>query len=166
MESPLLIIRIKKSADGRSALSCQRRDGSIVYQRQTAAQAGFFTRHDLTHYAVETVLHHRKGFYGLLADGWDFEDFSSKWDKRKYPADADPSELIVGFFDAEHRGDRPWSAAEFNDFARQFMEERGASWNVVLTDEHLRRIRETLADLEKRWDAVAPGGILELLFNP
>jgi hypothetical protein len=166
MSEPLLVIRIKKSADGRSALSCQRRDGSIVYQRQTAAQAGFFTRHDLTHYAVETVLHHRKGFYGLLADGWDFEDFSSKWDKRKYPSDADPSELIVGFFDAEHRGDRPWSAVEFNQFAQQYMEERSGAWNVVLTDEQLRRIREMVADLSKQWDDVEPGETLELLFKP
>ena len=96
-----MMIRIKKGKDGGGALSCEREDGSIVYQRQSAKHAGFFVRHDLTHYAVETVLEHRKGFYGLIAAGWTFEDFGEKWDKKKWPADAEPSELIVGLFDAE-----------------------------------------------------------------
>jgi hypothetical protein len=165
-KKPLLLIRIKKGKDGSGALSCTRADGSVVYQRQNAKQAAFFVRHDLTHYAVETVLGHRKGFYGLLAMGWEFDDFGAKWDKKKFPADADPSELIVGLFDAEHRGDRAWSAAEFNDYARNFMEGLGGSWNVTLTDEQLDRVRVMLSGLMRKWEAVETSGTLELAFDP
>ena len=31
--------------------------------------------HDLAHYVVETRLKFTKAFYGLLADGWDIQDF-------------------------------------------------------------------------------------------
>jgi hypothetical protein len=59
---PNLTLRLKKNRDGTAALSCTRADGSVTWQRQPhAARAEFFTRHDLTHYAVETVLGHRAG---------------------------------------------------------------------------------------------------------
>src|SRR6266545_1175255 len=64
-----LIIRIKKKTDGSAALSCQRADGSVTWQRQDGLQGGFFPRHDLTHYAVETVLRQVRGFYSLVAGG-------------------------------------------------------------------------------------------------
>src|SRR5215831_9574962 len=91
-----LRVRFKKNHDGTAALSCTREDGSVTWQRQDRA-GGFFTRHDLTHYAVETVLNHRRGFYGLIAEGWNFSDFGRPWTRGPIPADADPSELIVGF---------------------------------------------------------------------
>src|SRR5256885_9526625 len=59
-----ITIRIKKNPDGRRSLSCTRADGTTTWQRQEGGQAAFFPRHDLTHYAVETVLAHRSGFYG------------------------------------------------------------------------------------------------------
>ena len=60
-------------------MSCTRADGTVTRQRQDPAKAQFFVRHDLTHYALETVLGHRRGFYGLVAEGWDFTDFGSPW---------------------------------------------------------------------------------------
>jgi hypothetical protein len=166
-KAPLLLIRIKKGRDGGGALSCVRGDGSVVYQRQNAKQAGFFVRHDLTHFAVESVLRHRKGFYGLLADGWDFDDFGAKWDKKKLPADIDPSELIVGLFDAEHRGTERWSAAQFNEYATRFCESAGAMVSKpFITDEQIARVRRRLDELLAQWEAVEPGGTLELEFEP
>ena len=90
----LLTIRIKKNADGSAAISCRREDGSVTWQRQQGAQGRFFPLHDLTHYAVETVLNHRRGFYGLVADGWDLSDFGAPWPRGRMPEDMDPSELI------------------------------------------------------------------------
>ena len=63
--------------------------------------------HDLAHYAVETELRHRLGFFGLLAEGWDFPDFAENRGRRPMQADADPSELIVGLLDAERAGGCP-----------------------------------------------------------
>jgi hypothetical protein len=162
----MMMIRIKKGKDGGGALSCQRGDGSVVYQRQNAKQALFFVRHDLTHYAVETVLRHRKGFYGLIAAGWSFEDFGEKWDKKKYPADAEPSELIVGLFDAEHASEANWKAGEFNGYAREFMKQNGAeAMRDVITQEQIDGVRRKLDELLQKWAEVELGGTLELEFN-
>src|SRR5688572_10933786 len=84
--STTLLIRLKKDADGGAVLSATRSDGSVTWQRQTPQQAAFFVRHDLTHYAVETVLAHRRGFYGLIADGWTFDDFSAPRPRDRFPA--------------------------------------------------------------------------------
>src|SRR5438309_3304320 len=77
-----LLIRIKKKSDGSAALSCLRADGSVTWQRQTGQQGRFFPLHDLTHYAVETVLGYARGFYGLVAEGWDLTDFGNPWPRR------------------------------------------------------------------------------------
>jgi len=160
-----MLIRIKKGKDGSGALSCQRADGSVVYQRQNARQAGFFVRHDLTHFAVETVLEHRKGFFGLIAAGWTFEDFGEKFDKKNWPADAEPSELIVGLFDAENSSETQWSAEEFNLHAREFMAQLGTGQiGDVIDQEQVERVRSRIGELMKRWERVKPGGTLELEF--
>jgi hypothetical protein len=66
------------------------------------------------------VLRHRRGFYGLLAEGWDFSDFGAPWPRGPLPADAEPAELIVGFLDMERACVTEWPAAEMNAQAAQF----------------------------------------------
>ena len=163
--SPILLIRIKKNPDGSAVLSATRPDGSTTWQRQTAEQAAFFVRHDLTHYAVETVLHHRKGFYGLIADGWTFDDFSASRVRDRFPADIDPSELIVGFFDAQREGP-PWTAKEFNTHAARVYADLDAPNPPVLTEYQLQDIRSSLDELLKQWESLTPGTTLDLPFAP
>jgi hypothetical protein len=90
-----LLLRFKKLADGATALSCRRADGTVAWQKMPAERAGFFIRHDLAHYAVETVLGFSLGFYGLMAAGWEFGDFGAPWPRGPLPVDADPAELIL-----------------------------------------------------------------------
>src|SRR5262245_60665350 len=96
-----LVIRIKKKSDGSAALSCQRADGTVTWQRQEGAQGRFFPLHDLTHFAVETVLGLRQGFYGLVASGWNLTDFGRPYPRGPIPAEAATAEFIVGFLDQE-----------------------------------------------------------------
>ena len=167
MPTPRLTIRIKKHADGSAALSCTRADGTVTWQRQQGTQATFFPRHDLTHFAVETVLGHARGFYGLVASGWDLTDFGAPWPKGKLPADTDPSELIVGFLDTERASGARWTAAELNDRAAAYYHEHNLTTPPpTLTDDDLARVRKRRAELFEQWDAVPPGGTLELAFDP
>lgn len=167
MTSPRLTIRIKKNTDGSAALSCVRANGTVTWQRQQGAQGLFFPRHDLTHYAVETVLGYRRAFYGMVADGWDLSDFGTPWPRGRIPDDADPAELIVGFLDTERAAGARWTAAEFNDKAAGYYRDHGLRTPPpVLTDDDLARIRQRRAELFARLDAVAPGGTLELTFPP
>jgi len=94
-----LLIRIKKKSDGSAALSCLRADGSVTWQRQDGQQGRFFPLHDLTHFAVETILGHTRGFYGLVAEGWELTDFGNAWPRGPLPPVALVVEFIVGFLD-------------------------------------------------------------------
>src|SRR5438309_11160893 len=90
-----LLIRIKKKSDGSAALSCLRADGSVTWQRQTGQQGRFFPLHDLTHYAVETVLGYARGFYGLVGEGWDLTALGNPWPRGPLPLQA----LLPAFID-------------------------------------------------------------------
>ena len=162
---PELLIRIKKKSDGSAALTCARRDGSVTWQRQEGEQGRFFPIHDLTHYAVETVLGHRRGFYGLVADGWDLSDFGAPWPKGRLPADLDPSELIVGFLDRERAGGVEWSAAEFNEGAAKYYAQHRLAGTCLVTGEQLKQIRAALREVIARWQALPAGETLELPFE-
>lgn len=161
-----ITIRIKKNPDGRTSLSCTRADGTTTWQRQEGGQARFFPRHDLTHYAVETVLGHRNGFYGLVAAGWDLTDFGSPWPRGKIPADANLSEMIVGFLDLERRTGEIGLAQDLNTRLAEFCAENSLPGPAVLTDDDLNRVRQKRGELFARWDAVEPGDALELPFAP
>lgn len=163
---PSLNIRIKKNTDGSAALTCTRADGSVTWQRQEGTQGQFFPRHDLTHFAVETMLEHQRGFYGLVAEGWNISDFGAPWPRGRIPDDADPSELIVGFLDTERASGARWSAADFNDKAALYYREHcpGVS-PPTISEADLARIRRRRSELFAEWDAVRPGNALELVFE-
>jgi hypothetical protein len=162
---PELVIRIKKRSDGGAALSCVRADGSTTWQRQEGAHGRFFPLHDLTHYAVETVLGHRRGFFGLIAEGWDISDFGSPWPRGRIPADAEPSEAIVGLLDFErYQGTR--SAVPDLD------ERLGMSGNhpvidvlSLVTEAQLDAVRACRDELIQRWEELPVGESLELPFD-
>src|SRR6266513_5317385 len=124
-EGQPIVIRIKKNADGGTSLSCTRADGTTTWQRQQGGQAAFFPRHDLTHYAVETVLGHRNGFYGLVAAGWDLSDFGTPWPRGRMPNEAVLSEIMVGFLDLERSTGELARADDVNERLAEFCAEHG-----------------------------------------
>ena len=160
-----ITIRIKKNPDGRTSLSCTRADGTTTWQRQDGAQAAFFPRHDLTHYAVETVLGHRQGFYGLVASGWDLTDFGKPWPRGRIPSDAGLTEMIVGFLDLERGTGQIGLAEDLNATLAQYCSENSLP-APLLTDADLNRVRQKRGELFARWEAVKPGDALELPFSP
>jgi hypothetical protein len=179
---PRLLIELTRRPDGGYVIACTRADGTVTWQR--GGSATFFPGHDLTHYAVETELRHRRGFFGLLAEGWAFTDFSGDWPRGRIPADAEPAELIVGLLDSERHGvgtatltdpdicggERPMTAAEFNAAAARFFEQIGCTdvppaQRVNLTDDELSRIRRRRDELLAEWECVPAGGRLELTFE-
>jgi hypothetical protein len=150
-------VQITKKADGSGVLRCTRADGSAAWQKQTGRHAAFFALHDLTHFAVETALGYRRGFFGLVADGWDFEDTTGKGARGALPAEAVEVEGIVGMFDAERSGGAIWTAEEFNEFAAM----RSAR---PLSAEEIARVRKKRSELFAQWSSVAAGAMLELQF--
>jgi hypothetical protein len=164
-EPQRMTIRIKKGADDRTALSCIRGDGTTTWQRLEGGQARFFPHHDLTHYAVESVLGFREGFYGLVSTGWDLSDFGSPWPRGKIPPQAGISEMIVGFFDLERRIGEKGLAEDLNCMLAEYSAERDLPPERQLTEEDLAAVRSMRAELFARWAAVERGNALEVVFD-
>ncbi|HKV51843.1 MAG TPA: hypothetical protein VJO52_11650 [Gemmatimonadaceae bacterium] len=166
---PDLLIRIKRASDGSAALTCVRADGSVTWQRQLGPLGSFFPTHDLTHYAVETTLGYRRGFYGLIADGWEISDFGAPENKSAIPREAREAELVVGVFEMEHRMGAGWSPGELREQGERYAAGTSPSRNrlalPVLSDEVIARVRASRAALFEQWAATAPGETLELPFS-
>jgi hypothetical protein len=159
-----LTIRIKKNADGRASLSCTRADGTATWHRHEGAQAGFFPRHDLTHYAVESVVTHLHGFYSLVAAGWDLSDFGTTSPRGNVPAEADSVEAIVGFLDLERASGNIGTVEDLNAYLAARRAEQGYA-PLIISSEDLALIRLRRGELFAKWDALPPGEALELPFN-
>lgn len=159
-----LQIRFKKNADGSSALTCTRADGSTTWQRQDPKRARFFVFHDLTHYAVETVLACGEAFYGLLAGGWNIPDFEDRVDQ--LTGEALQVETLVGLLDMERADGVPRTAEELNEQAAMQYESRDAGGEPpVVTEAQLEEIRRMRNELFSRWASVSAGESLELEFT-
>lgn len=159
---PSLAVRIKKKKDGSAALTCEREDGSVTWQRQDGQLGLFFPLHDLTHFAVESVLGFRDAFFGLIASGRDIEDTAVS----TVPLEAQLAEVIVGFFDLELRTHVPGDAGDFAwKIESYFTEKKLPVPDFRITDAQLAAIREKRAELFAKWRAVPPGETLELRFQ-
>src|SRR4051812_33910686 len=159
-----LNIRLKHHADGSASITCTRDDGSITWQRQSGKLGMVFPPHDITHFAVETTLGYRDGFYGLLSEGWDIADFAAPWPRGEIPAQAREVELIVGCLDSERRSADRWTAADFNAHARIYVSStRFSSMSVPeLTDAQLDAVRQCRDACLARWHALPPGAALDM----
>lgn len=163
--SPLKI-RIKRRADGSAALTCERADGSVTWQRQEGSIGMVFPSHDLTHYAVETELGYTSGFFGLVAEGWDISDFAAPWPRGPLPREALEVELIVGLLDMQRLMHADWTAAELLEQGALYVAGKGDKVDLpVLDDEMLTRVIERRREAFGLWGAIAPGDTLELEFD-
>ena len=149
----MLQIEITKRADRVGLLRCTRADGSVTWQKQTAHNAPFYALHDMTHYAVETALGYRRGFFGLVAEGWEIEDTTGKGARGELPPEALEVERLVALFDSERGCGARWTRDDFNKFSPR-----------DLTQCELQSVRELRAELFARWAEVEPGQKLELTF--
>lgn len=160
-----LRITMTKRRDGSVISRFERADGTATWQRKQGPQAEFFAAHDLTHYAVETTLGYKRGFYGLVAEGWELSDFGTPWPRGPLPADAEPAELIAGLLDTERANFAHWSAEEFNEQLRLYFEGHGLVNPPKLSEEELDQIRKVARALRVQWAGVAQGAGLELIFS-
>jgi hypothetical protein len=150
----VLTVQIIKRADGCGLLRCTRPDGSVTWQKQKTHNAAHFALHDLTHFAVESTLGFQRGFFGLIAEGWEIDDTTGKGARGPLPPEAVEVEHIVGMFDTERGSGVLLSAEDFQNHGP-----RG------LTGAEIARVRACRGELFSRWHALEPGATLELRFE-
>ncbi len=134
-----MILQFTKRTDGGALLRCVRDDGSETWQKQEGNHASFFPLHDLTHYAVETELGFNRGFYGLIAAGWEIADTTGKAARGPLPDEAIEVEYIVSSLGSERAGDAVCTAEEFNHLASAFAKTRSRPEPRRLSDAELTR---------------------------
>jgi hypothetical protein len=161
-----LILQFTKRTDGGALLRCVRNDGSVTWQKQQGDHAAFFPLHDLTHFAVETELSFGRGFYGLIAAGWDIEETTGKTARGPLPDEAIEVEYVVSALAAERASGAVSTAEEFNQLADTFAGAKGFSQPRPLTEADLTRVRSRIDELFTRWRALPAGNTLELAFPP
>jgi hypothetical protein len=147
--------RSSKRTDGSGVLRCTRADGSVTWEKRQK-HAGFFALHDLTHFAVESALGFRQGFFGLIAEGWDIEDTTGKGKKGPPPPEAAVVEQLVGAFDREQSSGGLWPVSEFNTLVAPYQ----------LTEEGLERVRALKTGLAEQLFSLDFKRPLELKFAP
>jgi hypothetical protein len=157
----MLRIQITKRRDGSGVLCCVRADGSLTWQKQER-QAAFFALHDLTHFAVESTLGFRQGFYGLIEAGWDIDDTTGLGTRGQLPGEALEVEYFVASFDAERASGTTWTADEFNKHAAIHAAASGRTGPRLLTGEDLARVRARRVELFREWFALAAGQTLDV----
>ena len=163
--TPELTVHLTKQAAGGAVISCVRADGSVTWQRHQGRQAAFFPLHDLTHFAVESELGFRNGFYGLLAEGWNMDETGGKGARGPLPDEAIAVEHLVGMLDLERASGATWTAADFNMRASEFATSGGRSAPRAITESELARVRSLVRTLFERWNSLVPGGALVLAFD-
>jgi hypothetical protein len=158
-----LHVQLTKRTDGSVVLRCTRRDGSVTWQRYDK-HSDFYPFHDLRHFAVESVLGCRSGFYGLLADGWDIADTGGKGPRGKLSPASIFVEHIVGLLDRESVcGASPLSAVEFNAQLEQMV---GVDpTRTPITETQLIRVRSRSDELHRQWVGMPRGSALDLNFT-
>jgi hypothetical protein len=159
-----LKIQFTKRADGNAVLQCVRDDGSVTWQRQDDQHAVFFPLHDLTHYAVETELGFQRGFYGLIADGWEIAETTGKTARGPLPDEAIEVEYLVAALSAERAGGAAATSDEFNELAATFASAKGMPSPRLLTDDDLAKVRARFDELASQWRALPAGATFELPF--
>lgn len=154
-----LAIAIKKISADRAALSCRRADGSTTWSRVQP----FFPFHDLDHFAVESTLDLRQGFFGLIAAGWDLEDFTKPGVAARLPREAHQTEVIVGTLEGLARDA---SHADFAASLAAAFRGQGLPPDYQVGVEALAEVQRIRTALHARWHALAPGETLTLEFAP
>lgn len=160
-----MVIRLSKRRDGNAVLQCDRADGTTTWQVQGGKFASWFPFHDITHYAVETEMGFRSGFFGLIARGWEILETTGKTPRGQIPDEARAVETIVGLFDVQRSLGVEWNAEEVNAHARSHVSVRGGPEIRQLMDDEIARVRTRVRDLVQRWNDLAPDETLELPFD-
>ncbi|MBC7923466.1 MAG: hypothetical protein H7Z75_20500 [Ferruginibacter sp.] len=160
------LLGFQKETTKPSIFTFRRSDGSAIWTKLNRLPI----EHDLAHYAVEKTLQFKQAFYGLLDQGFTPEAFELPRDKRSQalmpanlPVEAHQAEFIVGLLQTER------ISGENSDFVstlKQALDAKEIPFPNRLTEDQLRKIRETYRELVYQWNTLKSGERLELPFNP
>jgi hypothetical protein len=154
-----LQINLKKISAERASLRCRRPDGTLTWSRVHP----YYPRHDLSHFAVETALELKQGFFGLIAGGWELADFIQKSVAARLPPEAIWAECAVGI--TELLSDpAPPSLAKWQEALDQSVAGQNLPPFRRVSDGEYARLNSLRATLLQQWTALPVSETLMLDF--
>lgn len=153
-------IKFTKKPDAEHVISCIRKDGSISWQHSST----FFIMHDLCHYAAETVMNWKHGFYGIVAAGTHITAFDVPKDQRSFQLtdEAILAEQLVNLLVIEY------NQGKMNNLLQMLAAIYDKDENdlpAVITNEKLEAIRTLFSSLMQQWQALEDYKTITLLFE-
>jgi len=115
---------------------------------------------------VEGVLGFTEAFFGLVASGWELDDFLLPGTRSRLPVEALLAESIVGVLDMERGLKLTLDAHELNSTLADGLRNQNVAAERRLTEQELSAIRSLRDQLIAEWHATAPGQTLEMPFPP
>lgn len=159
-------ISFRKEAGRPPVFTFRRSDGSLTW----AKLRNLPIEHDLAHYAVEQTLRLRRGFYGLLNEGFTPDDFERPRFQRpsallpaNLPLEAQQAEHLVGLLQTE------WLCGPLPnliDLLRLALEANGHTYPDQLTEATVDELRRRFRALLAQWQALPVGAELTLPWVP
>ena len=156
---PHLQVSLKKISAEQSSFHCRRPDGTVTGSRVPP----FYPRHDLSHFAVETALGLRHGFFGLIAQGWELADFVEKHVAAKLPVEAFWAECAVGVTELLN-SPAPLPLSEWQQALDQSVAGQQRPPFRRVTAEEYAHLNTLRASLLQQWTALPVGETLTLEF--
>ncbi|MES1214648.1 MAG: hypothetical protein ABUT20_03945 [Bacteroidota bacterium] len=154
-------ILFTKTGKEEHVFSCKRKDGSTTWKHV----GEFFMLHDLGHYAVETILHLKNGFFGMVASGTDISDFDLPKEQRAFQLTDEAlfAEQLVNMVVIDFTQGRMENLIEI--FTSIYDLDNGSILMRNLTEEKLEKIRTAYNELLTQWEAIPLSGVLKLSFE-
>ena len=153
-------VNLKKISAETASLHCRRSDGTETWSRVHP----FYPTHDLSHFAVETALGLRQGFFGLVAGGWELADFIQKSVAARLPTEAFWTECAVGVTELLGVTATPSLAEWTSALAQSVAGQQLPPFRTVTAGEYAR-MNALRADLLRMWAVLPAGGTLTLEFT-
>ena len=154
-------IIFKKNKTYQNYIHCIRDDGTATWMKADI----FFIMHDLMHYAVETTMNYKNGFYGMLETGIDITGFEVPKTERKFKmtAEALHAESLVNLLVIEIKQGK---MKDINSMLAEIYVNNNYPFAPVnLSEEQHDKIMEVFNDLFHKWNVLDENNILELIFN-
>lgn len=153
-------LQITRNSDKPHVIKYIRDDSTVTWMNAD----DFFVQHDLSHYAIEKILHYTSAFMGMLNKGMDIKDFENR-EKRKQITDTQEAmyaenmanlflmEIVQGNFD------------DFNEVSKQAFETMNTIYLAPsLSEKEISAIRILLRRLLNGWKELPDGQTMILNF--
>ena len=142
-------------------LSCKRKDGSVTWKHVSA----FFMLHDLCHFAVETILPLKNGFYGMVAAGTDINDFDLPKEQRGFQLkdEAIFAEHLVNLLAIEYTQGRMENFIEI--FTSIYDGHVISNQALQINETKLDEIRIVYKELMEKWYSLPVNETMKLTFD-